>query len=286
MRFAAYAQDGESGLAVILNDEWVGLSQSELGEHSRLEYLVAAGVSTLGDVHRRILARGERLDETKIQFHPPFQGHGKIICVGLNYIDHSLESGFEPPKSPVIFLRVHSSLIGHRSPIVKPRVSEQLDYEGELVVVMGRGGRAISKASGLDYIAGYSIFNDASIRDYQFKSNQWTLGKNFDATGAFGPCFITADELPRGATGLKLETRLNGTIVQRASTDDLIFDVGTLISTVSEAMTLSPGDVIVTGTPSGVGLGRKPPLWMKHGDICEVEIEGLGTLSNPIVNEQ
>jgi 2-keto-4-pentenoate hydratase/2-oxohepta-3-ene-1,7-dioic acid hydratase in catechol pathway len=151
--------------------------------------------------------------------------------------------------------------------------------------VIGKGGRHISHADALDHVVGYSIFNDASIRDYQFKSPQWTVGKNFDDTGAFGPVLATADELPPGAKGLKLQTRLNGIVVQEASTSDMVFDVATLIATISEAITLKAGDVIVTGTPSGVGLGRKPPLFMKAGDVVEVEIEGIGVLTNPIVDE-
>jgi 2-keto-4-pentenoate hydratase/2-oxohepta-3-ene-1,7-dioic acid hydratase in catechol pathway len=176
-------------------------------------------------------------------------------------------------------------MMGHGSPIVRPKVSMQLDYEGELVAVIGKAGRHIAKADALSHVAGYSICNDASVRDYQFKSAQWTIGKNFDNTGPFGPVFVTADALPPGAAGLQLQTRLNGVVVQSASTSSLIFDVATLVSLLSEAVCLLPGDIIVTGTPSGVGLARKPPLWMKHGDVCEVEIEGIGTLTNPIRDE-
>jgi acylpyruvate hydrolase len=168
---------------------------------------------------------------------------------------------------------------------VRPRVSDKFDYEGELVVVIGRGGRAISKDAALSHVIGYSIFNDASVRDYQMKSTQWTMGKNFDGTGAFGPHLVTADELPAGGAGLRLQTRLNGKVVQDASTAELIFDVKTLISLLSEAFTLESGDIIVSGTPSGVGFARKPPLWMKAGDVCEVEIEGVGTLVNPVADE-
>jgi acylpyruvate hydrolase len=164
-------------------------------------------------------------------------------------------------------------------------VSTQLDYEGEMVAVIGKGGRHISEARALDHVAGYSIFNDASIRDFQTKAPQWTVGKNFDGTGAFGPIFVTADELPPGGKGLRIQTRLNGQIVQNASTDDMIFDVVSLISIISEAITLEPGDILVTGTPSGVGFARKPPLFMKHGDICEVELEGIGILSNVVADD-
>jgi acylpyruvate hydrolase len=209
----------------------------------------------------------------------------KIICIGLNYSAHADEGGFQPPDYPAVFTRFNSSLIGHRAPLVRPRVSDKFDYEGELVVVIGRGGRAISKDAALSHVIGYSIFNDASVRDYQMKSTQWTIGKNFDGTGAFGPHLVTADELPAGATGLRLQTRLNGKVVQDASTAELIFDVKTLISILSEAFTLESGDIIVSGTPSGVGFARKPPLWMKAGDVCEVEIEGVGALVNPVADE-
>jgi acylpyruvate hydrolase len=216
---------------------------------------------------------------------PPLATPGKILCVGLNFAEHSRESGFEPPCYPTIFGRFASSLIGHGAPIIRPRVSDQLDYEGELVAVIGRGGKNIAAADALDNVAGYSIFNDATIRDYQMKSPQWTVGKNFDGTGAFGPVFVTADTLPPGCRGLCLQTRLNGRVVQNALIDDLIFDVATLVSLLSEAMSLAPGDVIVTGTPSGVGLARTPPLWMQPGDVCEVEVESIGILRNPIAEE-
>ncbi|UVJ46229.1 fumarylacetoacetate hydrolase family protein [Pseudomonas sp. LS1212] len=168
---------------------------------------------------------------------------------------------------------------------MRPRVSEQLDFEGELAVIIGVGGRHIAKERALEHVAGYSIFNEASVRDYQFKSPQWTIGKNFDATGAFGPSFVSADELPPGAAGLGLVTRLNGQVVQQCNTADMIFSVADIIAILSEAVTLEPGDVIVTGTPAGIGWARRPPLFMKPGDLCTVEIEGLGTLSNAIADE-
>ncbi len=215
----------------------------------------------------------------------PMASVGKIICVGLNYADHAAESPYAKPEFPVYFLRVGSSLIGHNEPMIRPRVSEQLDFEGELVAVIGKSGRHISKNDALNHVAAYSLFNDGSVRDWQFKGPQWTLGKNFDGTGPFGPFLVSADEVPEGAKGLKLTTRLNGQAVQHASTNDLIFSIPELISTVSEAMTLNPGDIIVTGTPGGVGFARKPPLFMKAGDVCEVEVEGIGILSNPITAE-
>ncbi|WP_245285179.1 fumarylacetoacetate hydrolase family protein [Bradyrhizobium sp. WSM3983] len=220
-----------------------------------------------------------------VVYEPPFSRPGKIICVGLNYSDHTAETHYEQPNYPTLFARFTTSLIGHGVPIVRPRVSHALDFEGELVAVVGKAGRHVAKSDALSVIAGYSIFNDGSLRDFQHKTPQWTVGKNFDGTGAFGPIFVTADELPPGATGLKLETRLNGMVVQSSNTDRLIFDVATLVATISEAVTLEPGDLIVTGTPSGIGHSRNPKLYMCPGDVIEVEIESIGLLRNGVVDE-
>ena len=162
-------------------------------------------------------------------------------------------------------------------------MSEEFDFEGELAVIIGTGGRKIAKKDALDHVIGYSVFNDASYRDYQFKSPQWTAGKNFDETGAFGPYLVTTDEVPKGCLGLTLETRLNGATVQKAPIDDMVFDIPTIIEILSDFMTLEPNDVIVSGTPAGVGMGREPKLWMKNGDVVEVEIEGLGLIRNEVV---
>ena len=285
MRFAAYRQNGADGLAAAEgHGPFHGFAATDSRHPGSLASLVARGSEALLAAGRALLA-GPEVDLGAVQWLPPLPTPPKILCVGLNYADHSAESGFEVPAYPTIFARFASSLIGHGAPIVRPRVSEQLDYEGEFVAVVGQGGRDIPKARALEHVAAYSLFNDASIRDYQFKAPQWTVGKNFDGTGAFGPWLVTADALPPGCAGLRLQTRLNGEVVQSASTDDLVFDVATLISVLSEAFTLEAGDVIVTGTPSGVGLARKPPLWMKPGDICEVELEGIGTLSNPVADQ-
>ena len=250
-----------------------------------LKQLIVEGEAALRQAAAK-LREAPAVDLEQVTLLPPLSAPEKIICIGLNYADHSAESGFKQPEYPTVFARFPTSLMGHGAPIIRPRVSEQLDYEGELVAIIGKAGRNIDKADALTHVAGYSLFNDASIRDYQFKSPQWTMGKTFDNTGAFGPEFVTADELPPGAAGLRLQTRLNGMVVQDASTNDLIFDVATLVSLISVVMTLSPGDLIVTGTPSGVGLARKPPLWMKPGDVCEVEVQGLGVLRNPVSGEE
>ena len=205
--------------------------------------------------------------------------------MGLNYADHTAESGFKQPDYPSLFARFTSSLIAHEEPLVRPLISSQFDYEGEMAVILKSGGRRIKRADALKHVAGYAIFNDGSVRDFQHRTTQWTVGKNFDGTGAFGPYLVTPDELPGGGSGLALTTRLNGQVVQSGNTKDLIFDVCALIEIISASMTLEPLDVIVTGTPSGIGHSRKPPLYMKAGDICEVEIERLGTLKNSVRDE-
>jgi|SRR5580698_2025926 acylpyruvate hydrolase len=285
MRFAAFRSGDREGLAAAGADGiFHGLLNGEEGYPGSLAFLLMYGSEAL-DSATTALSKGPQIDLDQAVLLPPLQAPGKIICVGLNYIDHSIESGFTVPDYPTIFARFASSLIGCGSAIIRPKASIQLDYEGELAAIIGVGGRHISERDALGHVVGYSIFNDASIRDYQKKSPQWTIGKNFDGTGAFGPCMVTADELPPGAKGLHIQTRLNGAVVQDASTDDMVFSVARLISILSEAMTISPGDIIVTGTPAGVGMARNPPLFMKHGDVCEVEIEGIGILRNKVEDE-
>lgn len=210
---------------------------------------------------------------------------GKIICLGLNYADHAAEGGNQRPDYPSFFLRGASSLVAHGAAIQRPRVSSQLDFEAELAVVIGRTSRHLSEADALEAVAGYACFNDATLRDYQRRTAQWTIGKNFDATGALGPWLVPASELPPGATGLKIESRLNGTVMQSSNTAQMLFPVAETLCLLTEALTLEPGDVIVMGTPAGVGYARKPPVWMKAGDTIEIEIEGIGVLSNPVENE-
>ena len=276
MRFVSYVKGSVAGLAVQRDGEWRDLGAIDLLD------LIRSG--KIADAE--VLEVGSPVDIDGLELLPPLPRPPKILCVGLNYVDHAAESPYkEAPSYPAFFPRFATSLIGHGQPIIRPTVSEELDFEGELVAVVGKEGRHIDKKDALDHVAGYSIFNEGSIRDYQFKTPQWTVGKNFDDTGAFGPVFVTADELPAGAAGLKIETRLNGQVVQSANTDDMIFSVADLVSIASQTMTLEAGDVIVTGTPAGIGWARKPPLFMKEGDVCEVEIERIGVLRNPVRNE-
>lgn len=277
MRYVSFEQNGKALLGV--RD---GKQIRVLGEET-LEQLLARGVD-LQAYGRDTESKGT-VEEASLKLLPPLRRPPKIICVGLNFSDHTKESNFTQPDYPTIFLRLHTSLIAHNQPMIRPTVSDSLDFEGEIAVVLGKGGKNIRKEDALKHVAGYALFNDGSVREYQFKSPQWTVGKNFDGTGAFGPDLITADELPPGAKGLLLETRLNGEVVQSANTDTMVFDVESLISILSEAFTLEAGDVIVSGTPSGVGWARTPKLLMKHGDVCEVTVERMGTLINKIADE-
>ncbi len=279
MRLARVSKDGKTGLAAKIDGEtkvvWdAGLA--DLDAQIASGKLAAAGAAA---------AAGATVDEASLTFLPPVAKPPKIICMGLNYRDHAEEAGLGIPDFPVLFGRFASSLIGHGAPIILPKVSEQLDWEAELVVVLSKGGKNIAESGALDHVAGYSVFNDASIRDYQLRTPQWTAGKNFDDTGAFGPWLVTPDEVPAGAAGLKIECRVNGEVMQSSNTGNLIFTVANTIHLLSTFMTLEAGDVIVMGTPGGVGVARDPQVWMKAGDVCEVEIEGIGLLKNTVVAE-
>ena len=256
---------------------------TELGYPATLDQLLQQGPEALAAASAAAPRAKVRLALDSIAYLPPVQNPSKAIAVGLNYADHAAESPYkDPPKYPVLFHRFVSSWVAHDVPLVRPKVSQEFDYEGELVVVIGKAGRYISKQHALEHVAGYSLFNDGSLRDYQFKSTQWMMGKNFDDTGSFGPEFVTADEMPAGAMGLQLRTRLNGQVLQDASTSQLIFRIPELIAYISSFTPIAPGDLIATGTPSGVGFARKPPIFMKAGDIVEVDIEGIGVLKNPL----
>ena len=284
MRFIAFINaSGQHALGLRQDDQVIDLSAQGLPR--TLDELLLQGEQGLQAVRELSARATTRLPLAGLKYLPPLAHPAKALAIGLNYLDHAAESNFEPPKFPVVFQRYPSSWVAHGQPLVRPKVSVQFDYEAELVAVIGKGGRYISKERALEHVAGYSVFNEGSIRDYQLRTNQWTLGKNFDASGSFGPEFVTADELPAGASGLRIQCRLNGQVLQDANTKDMIFDVATLVSVCSEAMALQPGDILITGTPSGVGLARKPQFWMKPGDVCEVEVEGLGVLRNAIVDE-
>ncbi len=264
----------------------VGNGVIDLGAH-----LAKDGVRTLREAlmqHEDLadFVRGApsdaRLDE--ITFLPVITNPDKILCVGLNYEAHRIETGRDKMKYPVLFPRFADTQVGHRQPLVKPAESDKFDFEGELAVVIGKGGRRIPEDQALAHVAGYSCYHDGSVRDWQGHSTQFTAGKNFPASGGLGPWLVTPDEAPPPAQ-MVLTTRLNGAEVQKSGVHDLIFPVPALIAYISRFTALSPGDVIATGTPGGVGYVRKPPLYMKGGDTIEVEITGIGTLSHPVIAE-
>lgn len=215
----------------------------------------------------------------------PVARPGTIICLGLNYVDHIKEGGYDIPTYPALFMRGRNSIMAAGAPMVRPTVSEKLDYEVELMVIVGTGGRHISEADALNHVFAYTVFNDGSVRDYQRKTHQWTPGKNFDNTGAIGPISVTPDELPAGAMGLKIESRVGSEILQSATTSDMMWSVAKTIATISEYTTLEPGDYIAMGTPPGVGHARTPPRWLRPGETVEAEIERIGICASPIIDE-
>lgn len=224
----------------------------------------------------------EPVDAERIVWLPTIPNPGKIICVGVNYRPHVEEMGREAPAKPLLFVRFPSSIVGHRQPLVRPRASDQYDFEGEVAVVIGRRAAAVGRDDALQYVAGYTGFMDGTLRDWQRHTTQFTPGKNFTASGAMGPCLVTRDE---SGDRIGIETRVNGETMQRGHTDELIFDVPALIEYCSTFTTLEPGDVIATGTPGGVGAARTPPVWLAPGDRVEVAVDPVGVLANAVIAE-
>ena len=286
MKFATIRRGAAVRLAIVDGDGLIDLAEACPQVPADLRAALRAGVDLAAAARAALAGPAARRPLAEARFAPLVPEPGKTICLGLNYFDHAKEGGREKPDYPWFFFRGPTSLIGHREPGIVPRVSSRFDYEAELAVVIGsRVPRHVREDQALRHVFGYGCFNDMSVRDYQKRTPQWTIGKNFDGTGAFGPVLVTADELAPGATGLRIRSRLNGAVMQDADTRDMIFPVAETIALLSAVLTLEPGDVLVMGTPAGVGQARTPPVWMKPGDTCEVEIEGIGTLSNPIVAE-
>jgi acylpyruvate hydrolase len=283
MRIVHFETRGVLGIAADEDSGWHGLTQRDSGFPGTLPELIAQGADLLQI--GRSLWQSPAVDLNAVRLLPPVPAPPKILCVGLNYDDHLEESGLKKPEYPEIFARFATSLIAHQEPIRRPRESTALDYEAELAVVIGKPGRRISQEQALEHVAGYSMFNDATIRDFQLRTPQWTMGKNFDGTGSFGPWLVTPNAVPPGARGLRIQGRLNGRVMQDARTDQLIFSVQALIALISVGISLERGDVIITGTPGGVGAARKPPVFMKPGDVFEVEIERLGLLTNTVQHD-
>ncbi|MGJ5038551.1 fumarylacetoacetate hydrolase family protein [Bradyrhizobium sp. HKCCYLRH3059] len=280
MKLVSFVIDGRAGYGAVKGDGVVDLGR-RLPAKSLRALLEA---DALRDAAALLTSEPPDYPLDAITFAPVIPDPGKIICVGLNYRDHVAETGRTVTEKPALFARFPTSQVGHLQPVIRPGVSDHFDYEGELALVIGKAGRHVRREDALTHIAGYSCYNEGSIRDWQRHTSQFLSGKTFDQSGAFGPWLVTADEIP-DPSKLTLQTRLNGETVQRTTTDLLITDVPDLIVYCSTIMTLLPGDVIVTGTPGGVGFKRTPPLFMKPGDTVEVEISGIGALRNPVTAE-
>lgn len=285
MRVVSFKADDGLRLGVVKGKQVIDLSAVDKDAPRDLQSVIAAGqLASLEAIAARATDAAHRPYDT-LEFAMPIAAPGKILCLGLNYMQHVQEGPFEKQPYPTIFMRSLSSMCAHKEPLLAPNNSETLDYEAELALIIGKTSKHLTPENALDAVAGYTCCNDGSVRAFQRHTIQWTMGKNFDQTGPIGPDFVSAEDLPAGAKGLKIECRLNGQVVQSSTTDMMIFDVvGTLVY-LSAGITLEPGDIILMGTPSGVGHARKPPLWMKDGDTVEVEIEGVGLLSNPVVAE-
>jgi 2-keto-4-pentenoate hydratase/2-oxohepta-3-ene-1,7-dioic acid hydratase in catechol pathway len=290
MKVVGFEGEGGPRLGVVDGDQVIDLQAVDPKVPADLGAVLAANngdLKALGEIAKRAPASARR-PLKGLKFGLPVARPGKIICMGLNYLDHVKEGPNRDniPKFPSIFMRGLTSLVPHEQPILRPKASEQLDYEAEMMLVVGRRAKHLTLANATSCVAGYACGNEGSVREFQRKSTQWDMGKNFDRTGGFGPWMVTADELPDGGKGLKIQSRLNGTVMQSDNTDNMMFPVAEMLVYVTQGMTLEPGDVIFTGTPSGVGHARKPtPIWMKQGDVCEIEIEGIGVLRNPIQDE-
>jgi len=291
MKIVSFEADGGVRLGVVEGEEVIDLKAvdpylpTDLGEVLRK---MNGDLKPLAELAKKASASARR-PLAALSYALPVARPGKIICLGLNYLDHVKEGPQRDniPKYPSIFFRVLTSFAPHLAPIMRPRVSIQFDYEAELVAIVGKRAKHLTLANAVDCIAGYTCSNEGSVREFQRHTTQWGMGKNFDKTGGIGPWMVTADELPRGAKGLKIESRLNGKVMQSDNTDNMMFPLAETLEYVTKGMTLEPGDLILTGTPSGVGHARKPdPVWMKAGDTLEIEVERVGILRNPVEDEK
>jgi 2-keto-4-pentenoate hydratase/2-oxohepta-3-ene-1,7-dioic acid hydratase in catechol pathway len=273
VKLISFSFGGREGFGTLFGDEVADLSSAAIPD---LKTALAAGLPA---------SAARTLKMADVNLLPPIPNPGKIFCVGLNYVEHREETGRAATAHPTIFTRFADTQVGHDAPLICPRESEKFDFEGELAVIIGKAGRRIFEAEALAHVAGYACYNDGSIRDWQNHTAQFTPGKNFPGTGGFGPWMVTADELP-DPTVMNVTTRLNGQVVQHAPVSDMIFSIPRIIAYLSAFTMLSPGDVISTGTPGGVGAKRVPPLWMKSGDVVEVEISGIGVLRNPVIADR
>jgi 2-keto-4-pentenoate hydratase/2-oxohepta-3-ene-1,7-dioic acid hydratase in catechol pathway len=281
MKLASYIANGKASFGAVIGEGIVALNERLGGRYATLRQALAAGA--LAEMGKAVAGATADHRVTDIEFLPVIPDPEKILCAGINYRSHAAETGRELPKQPSMFIRLANTLVGHEGKLIRPLVSREFDFEGELAIVIGRAGRHIPIERALDHVAGYTCFVDGSVRDYQKFSV--TSGKNFPGTGPLGPWLVTTDEIP-DPKALVLVTRLNGQQVQKSGTDLLIYSVPQIIAFCSDFTPLAAGDVIATGTPEGVGHRRNPPLWMKAGDVLEVEISGIGTLRSRVVDER
>lgn len=283
MKLCTYIYKGKTSVGVIKSSGIIDLSAFLNDKNiSGIKSLLEGGL--IEECKSYVVGRDSDVEIVDVSFEPVIPNPGKIICVGINYHAHKIETGNPDYEYPMLFSRYPESQVGHDQPMLKPRESERFDYEGEMAVIIGKTGRRISQSDALSYVAGYSCYNDGSVRNYQRHTTQFLAGKTFVGTGGFGPWMVTADEIP-DPSKLTLETRLNGKTVQSTTTDLMINAIPTLIEYISTVLPINPGDVIVSGTPGGVGDKRKPPLYMFENDVVEVEISGIGILRNTIKND-
>lgn len=285
MRLVSFQSADGPRIGFVKGDAVIDLTSVDASAPRDIQQVIAEGrLDELSAVAARA-SEADQLAFDDLVFNTPIRAPGKILCLGLNYIEHVNEGIFEKQPFPTIFMRSVTSMTAHNAPLIRPSVSETLDFEAELALIVGKRARHLTADNALDVVAGYSCANDGSVREYQRHTIQWTMGKNFDDTGPFGPVFVSADELPPGAKGLDIQCRLNGQTVQSSNTDMMMFPVVETLVYITAGLTLEPGDVILMGTPSGVGHARKPPLWMKDGDVVEVEIDQIGVLRNVVQDE-
>ncbi|WP_299792472.1 fumarylacetoacetate hydrolase family protein [uncultured Marivita sp.] len=284
MRFLVGTVGDVQSVFAIEGDRATNLTSAVAGIGCDLSALAAS--PDLVAQAKAALGAGDTLSVADITPALPITTPGKFICLGLNYVEHIKEGGYDIPDYPALFMRGHNSLMPAGAPMVRPSCSEKLDYEAELLLIIGKGGRHIPEDRALDHVFGYTVFNDGSVRDYQRKTHQWTPGKNFDDTGAVGPIVVTPEELPEGASGLKIESRVGNEILQSSNTSNMIWGAARSIAIISEYTTLHPGDHIALGTPPGVGHAKKPdPRWLRPGETIEIEIEGIGICASPVIDE-
>jgi len=286
MRLVAFEQDGRAVLGAKVGNDVVALEEVVPGLPQDVNLALGAlGLPGSAAELQAKLSGGTKRPLGSLKLLPVVPRPGKVICIGLNYVEHAKEGNNPIPDYPAVFFRGATSLAAPGEALLRPKASEKFDYEAELVIVIGQRARHLTEANALSCVAGYTCMNEGSIRDYQRKSTQWTMGKNFDRTGGLGPEIVTPDEIPQGPNALRIMSRINGQVMQDSNTSDMIFSVPRILAILTEAMTLEPGDIIATGTPSGVGYPRKPSVFMKAGDTAEIEIEGIGILSNPVQDE-